>query len=187
MKQQQGFIFIVTLYITAIMSLLLLSSMQHVLLYQRAVNKQEEERQRFYQLEHIARHLIHVPIDKLHQCIIKSNSANQVIQQVIKKQGCSFVVGMATYQYLIEDLGEYSCLVSLHQEVLKSTHHFRLTLLAPSDTEYPSSLIQIRVIKPATSLSCVHKTKYVALGISSWRYLENWQSGKISNLKASSL
>jgi hypothetical protein len=158
------------------MSLLLLASMQHVLLYQRASNKQEEGHQRFYELEHIARHLIDAPIDKLQACMIKQNLANKALQQVKDKGRCTITVKKNNYRYLIEDLGEYSCLIGLHKGAKKSTHHFRFTLLSLLDKNPPSLVVQIRVIRLAKSFSCTKNVKYVALGISSWRYIENIES-----------
>jgi hypothetical protein len=176
---QKGFIFFVTICIIAVMSLLILASMQHVLLYQRASNKQEEGHQRFYELEHIARHLIDAPIDTLQACRVKQNLANKALQQVKDKHRCSLTVKKNKYRYLIEDLGEYSCLVGLHKGVKKSTHHYRFTLLSQLDNNHPSLLVQIRVIRLARSFSCAKNIRYVAVGTSSWRYIEDIES--ISN------
>lgn len=168
MKIQTGFIFIFTLCITAIMSVLLLATMQNVLLYQRASNQQEEVHFRFYKLEHSAHKLINVPLKKIPRCILKQDLANKVIGQA-KKSSCRIVMDKMVYHYLIEDLGEYPCLVSGPQGNLKSTHHFRYTLLLPSDN--PVMILQIRVIRPAKFFNCIKQAKYVALGISSWRYI----------------
>jgi hypothetical protein len=173
MKQQQGFILILTLCITAVMSILLLISMQHGLLFHNAANRKERSHQRFFQLEYAARKLIQATKSEVADCWYQHDLANLVIQQLIHKKGCKLTIEKMNYQYSIEDLGNYPCLITLHRGSTKATHHFRLTLLIEASEDYPSSLVQIRVIKPSKQIKCVGKKKMVSLGISSWRYFSD--------------
>jgi Tfp pilus assembly protein PilX len=175
--KSQGFIFILTLCITTVMSLLVLSGMQHVLLYQRAASKQEKLHQRFYQLEHTARGIIGATEHTWANCMYLQNSANQVIQELIKKNGCSLRLGDSKYRYMIEDLGTYPCLVNYAQETPKATHHFRLTVLGYFSEEEGVSAVQIRVVKRSSALLfCDRKVSMVNTGISSWRFLSRLDS-----------
>ena len=173
MKPQQGYILILTLCISAVLSLLMVSSLQHVLLYHNAANRQESSHQRFFQLEYAARKLIKVTKKERDDCFYQHNLANLVIQQLINKKGCKLTINTTNYQYLVEDLGEYPCLVTVYRGNHRATHHFRVTILAESTQDKPSSLIQIRVIKHSRQIECLGKRVNVAPGISSWRYFSN--------------
>ena len=104
---------------------------------------------------------------------VKTRFSHAVILQVGKNPSCSFNAKEQQYHYLVEDLGSYPCLVAQHQGRLSSTHHFRFTLLAQQTQEHPALLVQIRIIKSAKLLFCANEVTHVALGISSWRYLDN--------------
>lgn len=171
-KQCGGFIFFMTLCIILVISVLLITCLHHVLLYHKALNKQELRHQSFYQLEDLAGQLArssHLAIDK--NCIELGDSANQVIQQLIHNEGCSLVVGQASYRYLIEDLGDFPCLV-IHQEQSKhATRHLRVSVLLLADDENTASVLQLRFIKPSSAIDCPGAEYTVTPGISSWRYL----------------
>lgn len=153
------------------MSLLLLSSMHHVLLYQKAAHNWEKGHYDFYQLEYVARHLLRMKTSQLQGCVIKQNRANLVIQQVARKKGCGLTVGGKDYNYIVEDLGDYPCLMVKQQKKIKPTHHYRFTVLRRSMEQQPASLVQLRVIKLSTEeLLCSGEANYVSTGISSWRY-----------------
>lgn len=174
MKYQQGYILILTLCITAVMSLLLLSSMQHSLLYFNAANRQENSHQRFYQLEYVARKLMrHADKNHTTHCWYQHNLANLVIQQLVQNKGCKLTIDKTNYQYIVEDLGTHPCLVTLQNHRTQATQHLRLSVLAEASEGYPASLVQLRVIKPSKPIKCVGKKKIVALGISSWRYFSD--------------
>lgn len=106
-----GFILLMTLLILAVISLLVLTSMHHVLLYYKAINKQEVFHDRFYQLEHIALQLVQQNKSLKQDCILHSDSANQVVQDLQNRKGCTLVNGFSQYQYILEELGEFPCLV----------------------------------------------------------------------------
>lgn len=169
MSKCVGFIFLMTLSLLTVISLLLLSCMQHTALYQRAVGTQEMQHQRFYQLEHGVRQLtqsVYKP-----PCLIKKEEVNQVLEQLVEHQkSCSFRVGHDHYHYRIEDLGSYPCLLA-HQQ---GTHHFRLSLALIAGDNNRISILQVRVIRRAHTAICAKDARQVHLGISSWRYLANY-------------
>ena len=165
-KQEQGFIFLVTLLIIGVISLLILVSMQHILLYHKAINQQEVQHQNFYQLESIVLHLAHkrlVAIDQV--CIVHKDSANQVLQKLVHLKGCT----LGGYQYLIEDLGEFPCFVVNIGSKKRATHHQRVSVVQLEEG-IPKSLLQMRFIHVGGIVNCPINERFVSLGVSSWRY-----------------
>jgi len=164
--RNDGFILLLTLIFTAVMSLLLVTSMQHVVLYYKAINKIKEQHQNFYHLEEVAMQLAHASTrvsDK--QCILYQDSANQVMQQLIHHKGCSVEHGLSLYKYYIEDLGEFPCQVFDNGRKQGATHHRRISVVQIEDG-FAISLLQLRYISAASFLSC----STISLGVSSWRY-----------------
>lgn len=153
----------------ALITLLVLTGMQYVLLFQRAVARQENQHQEFYQLEHLARQLAVSKTEK--SCVLHQDNPNQVWAQLRAKHGCSLAIKDSHYQYLIEDLGVYPCLVVDYKKQKYTTRHLRVSLLVLRDDELASSLLQIRVVKPAGTISCTTIPRQITKGISSWRYV----------------
>jgi type II secretory pathway component PulJ len=173
MNKEKGFILIFALCITTIVSLLVLSSMKNLMIYQHAATIREREHQRFYQLERITRQLIHLPKKQLRSCTQEHDKANYSIIQLVEQQGCQLSIQETNYWYLVEDLGIYPCLITVNAKSLTGSHHFRVTVLTPETEEYSASLVQVRVIETAKSQLCTGTINYVRQGISSWRYLTN--------------
>lgn len=166
-----GFILLMTLLILAVISLLVLNSMHHVLLYYKAINKQEVFHDRFYQLEHIALQLVQQNKSLNPDCILHSDSANQVVQDLQNRKGCILVNGFSQYQYILEELGEFPCLVVHLRGKKLATRHQRVTVVSMGNN-IPISVIQMRVIHSARAIPCLRKKEHsVPLGISSWRYI----------------
>lgn len=171
-----GFIFLMTLCVILVISLLVLASMQQVLLYYKAINRQEVLHQNFYQLEHLAMQLVRS--SSLHtskDCYLQEDNANTVIKKLINK-GCSIILSQKKYLYGIEDLGEFPCLVLEQGGQKYISHHFRVTVLQ-DEQDIASSVIQLRFIKlSSSSLSCSEEEIWVKEGVSSWRYLSDYKN-----------
>ncbi len=169
-RQQQGFIFLIVLLITAVISLLVVSSMQHLLLYFKATNHQEALHQRFYQLEAVALHLAQKHSTLASGCLRHQDYANRVLKELLQHQGCSFKDGELDYQYLLEDLGSFPCLVVYEQGRKRASHHYRISVVS-QEKGAPVSFLQIRFISSGALASCVGNEHLIRLGRSSWRYL----------------
>jgi hypothetical protein len=171
-KQSSGFIFLMTLCVILVISLLLITCLHHILLYHKALNQRELQHQHFYHLEDLAVELARASrVTNAESCIEHGDAANKVIQRLIDGQGCSFTDGQARYRYLIEDLGDFPCLVLSLQK--HASHHIRITLLLLADDENPASILQLRFIKPSAVIHChcAGEVRVVTEGISSWRYI----------------
>lgn len=168
MKKQQGFIFLMTLIVVAVISLLVLTSMQHILLYHKAINKQEELHQNFYQLEAIALQLSRHAMFGA-DCVGHKDAANQVMQKLLRREGCSLREGVSDYQYFIEDLGAFPCLVVQKNGLRRASYHRRVSVVR-MDEGYPVSLLQVRFITAGAVMKCEAKARVIRSGMSSWRY-----------------
>ncbi|KTD65437.1 hypothetical protein [Legionella shakespearei] len=179
-KHCGGFVFLMTLSIISIITLLLMTSMQQVLLYHKAINRQEKEHQSFYQLEAIALQLARKQDLLLSACVRNKDGPNGVIDALVHNEGCLLTAGQIRYRYYIEDLGAFPCLVSQHGDMKQATHHLRITLLQMAEEAHdPLAVLQIRYLKPEPSAVCPGREHRVAEGISSWRYFPDFLSMKV--------
>ncbi len=171
MKKQNGFILVFTLCLIVLISLLVLSSMNNLMLYQHAMTQHEIDHQNVYQLERITHQLIKLPKHQLKSCMYLQDLANHTIKELIKKEGCQLTTQKVPYRYLVEDLGIYPCLITVKDNLVYSTHHFRFTVLKSETEESNSILMQLRVIQSTKLKTCNASIHYIKVGISSWRYL----------------
>ncbi|VEB38343.1 hypothetical protein [Legionella cherrii] len=170
MNNNNGFVLLVTMLIIGVIGLLTLTSMQHTLLYYKAINQQEVVHQNFYQLEDVALQLLHQHTEFNSDCVINTDSANQVMHHLLHNKGCSLISGKIQYKYYIEDLGEFPCLRAHYRGRKSATHHQRITIV-PVENGTLGSLLQIRFIRRGRVVPCLAKEHSISLGVSSWRYL----------------
>jgi type II secretory pathway pseudopilin PulG len=173
MKSQnnRGFILIMTLCIVAIISMLLLTCMQHLLLYSNAINKQELFQHEFYQLEQLALQLIKGPLDS--QCLSFQDAANQSFERVKAHNACFLSLGKNSYYYLIEDMGVLPCWMIHKKSWNYSAQRLRLSVLKDSNVEYNSPLLQIGLFKAVSLVPCFEQEHSVPEGVISWRYVHD--------------
>jgi hypothetical protein len=173
MKPICGFVFFSTLCIISVVSLLILTLMQHILMYHQAINKQEKQHQEFYQLERVAGQLAQVKLELIEpSCVRHTDSANKTLQELFHHKGCPLRVGKVDYQYLIEDLGPQPCLVIGEKQY--TSYHDRISVALFANVEVVLPVLQIRYIKPGPNLSCINDIHHIKSGISSWRYFSDY-------------
>lgn len=166
-----GFVFVFTLLITTVISLLVLTCMQNILLFQHTAIRQEESHQSFYQMEKLALELVQESINKRgSSCETPLDDENQVIDQLKSHLGCRLLVGHYQYRYVIERLNHDACQVIRKKNHYFSTRQHRVTLLL-ENTNQAGTLLQIRYIEPMRFLPCQGVLYEVKEGMSSWRYL----------------
>lgn len=171
MKKEKGFIFTVTLLMITVISLLLLASMQHILLYHKVISRQEESHKNFYNLENVVGQLSQKYLAlSAPNCVIEEISQSQVLHKLLHHQGCSLSNEGLRYEYLIEDLGNFPCLVTRVKNQQYATHHQRLSVVQ-LDKGKPLSFLQVRLIAVGKLTNCLVKERVTPLGISSWCYL----------------
>lgn len=172
-KGGDGFILFMTLCTVCVISVLLIASMQHVLLLHKAINQQELAHQNFYQLEDLAKQLANAPSLAIKKNCIQygADSANQVLQQLKENEGCLLLIGQTSYRYIIEDLGDFPCLVFYRNSQKFASHHTRISIMSVADNKNQASALQLRFIKPSTPVKCLEVERKIKSGISSWRYI----------------
>ncbi|HDV5709855.1 TPA: hypothetical protein RJD49_001539 [Legionella pneumophila] len=177
-KTDSGFILLMTLCITFLMSLLVLASLQQIFLQYKALNSQETFHQNFYQLEHWMMRLARSPLlyAGMDCYVQKDYGANKIANELVKNKGCLLILNQKKYRYFIEDLNEFSCLVLNKDGQKYASHHFRFTVL--KDEEHgESAIMQLRFIKLGSNLSsCPEEEIQVQEGVSSWRYLPDYKN-----------
>lgn len=169
-KNCGGFILLLTILTTLVISMLSITGLHHILLYHKTLNKQKEHHQNFYELERVAANFMRSDsLDK--DCVETQDMANEAIKWLTQGKGCIVTWSQKRYLYLVEDLGVFPCQV-MEQQKPKAAHHLRISLLLldPKDNTHP--LLQIRFIKPSTAaVHCSGQEHPVSEGISSWRYM----------------
>jgi type II secretory pathway pseudopilin PulG len=159
----RGFILLTTLLLMVIMSVLVLTAMQQILLFAKALQHQKTQEMQFYELESLAYRLISDKGIDAH-CIKPEMDANAILAQVAKR-GCVIQEGRLQYRYLIEDLGDYACLMVKFKDQMHPSHHTRITVMQNS------RYIQIRMIKKGESTNlCEEEWGLLKEGVSCWRH-----------------
>ncbi len=169
--KDSGYIFLLTLCIILVISLLGVTIMQHVLLYHKAVNRREQQHHEFYQLEHLALELARANNNNINNnCILYGDHANKIVTKLKNNKGCTLRIEGLKYHYFIEELGDFSCMLAIKKDKQYSTHHRRVSLMLHRK-QLPNSLIQIRYLRPIRLQDCIGTVSHVHLGLNSWRYL----------------
>ncbi len=165
----KGFVLFTTILMLAMVTLLILSLMQAVLLYVKAGNQITKRHQAFYQLETVTHLLWHSHLEHHDsQCTVEDKSPNEVLGLLQHHHGCEKVFGQQAYLYLIEDLGSFPCLrIELHHQIW-SSHHWRLTVMAKMP---PYATLQLQFSKPVSLQACDGHAVIIREGVVSWRHL----------------
>lgn len=162
MRKQQGIILLITLLLLSILSLLVLSQMQQLLLQHKAMHKLVDKQRTLENLEQQANRLL----TDNPACLIKQDNPEAAIRSLAGKQACSVQYDNKKYYYLIEDLGLFPCLpIQGH-----TSQHWRITLATAGDRP---ACLQLRLARMAKGLSCQpgEAMRPIPAGIQSWIYL----------------
>lgn len=165
--KQEGVVLFITITILFILTLLVLSLMQAILVYVKASNQLVQRHRVFYQLEAVANQLDAFSTDDRH-CMVSEKDPNEVIELLQRQHGCTKVVGQQSYRYLIEDLGVYSCLHIESDTQLQSSHHW---LLSIATREAIFEVVQLRIAREVDLAPCDGHSHIINEGVVSWRHL----------------
>lgn len=151
----------------SIITMLVLSLMQSVLLYVKVSNQVGANHEALYQLEAAAYHLITANYSS--DCIFTGENPNQIVEFLLHNRGCSLIWQHHQYYYLVDDLGLYPCLRAISDKEIQSSHHWLITVFSP--TPQPA-VLQLRVAKPVRAIQCeLSESRQINMGVISWRYL----------------
>ncbi len=167
--RSKGFVLFTTILMLAMLTLLVLSLMQAVLLYVKAGNELTKRHQAFYQLETVA-HLLRFShlANQEAQCTVEEKPSHDVIEHLKHHHGCEKVMSQQAYLYLIEDLGDFPCLQIVLKHHTLSSHHWRLTVMSKAR---PYETLQLRFTNGVSLKRCDGETLTIRKGIVSWRHL----------------
>lgn len=172
MKQcQSGLILLMTLLLLGVVSALIVTQLEMVLLHQKATKQVIERQQLRQNLEQLAQQiLISSSSQRQSNCTIAAyQNPNQVIAQLKMKRACILTKDKSNYIYLIEDLGVEPCLQTMVHDVRYSAKHRRLTIASDGEA---SDYLQIVVAELTDFRPCAmqQKIRRIMPGFVSWRF-----------------
>jgi len=164
MLRQRGSLLFMAIMLTGLLSLLVLSQMQLILLHIKAVNQVIDRHKTLAELEQAAQRLL---LRDRADCVQRGDDPNVSIARLKRQDGCLYHEQARSYRYRMEDLGVIPCLYSVVKGKKFGSHHWRLTIAAAS-----GQLLQLRFAKTAAYLPCErHVESGIKTGILSWRSL----------------
>lgn len=168
MKRTDGFVLFTTILMLAMLTLLVLSLMQAMLLYVKAGHELTVRHQTFYQLETAAKVIrLSQLANQEAPCTVEEKPFHSIIES-LSKRGCEKVIHSHVYLYLFEDLGVFPCLHMVRKHHTFSSHHWRLTVIPKKQ---PSEVLQLRITSKANLQACDGNVVDIRQGMVSWRYL----------------
>lgn len=127
-ESERGYVLVTTILLMVLMTGLVLSSMQTVLLYAKVSARFFKKHEAFYQLESLAHQLLHQHQSGITlSCTMVHTNPNDIIQNLSDNLGCKRVWCSQIYRYYLETLGVYPEYRAA-EEVLMS-RHWRLTVM----------------------------------------------------------
>lgn len=165
--KQKGVVLFITMAILLILTLLVLSLMQAILLYVKASNQLKQRHQAFYQLEAVTNQLDALSIED-RRCRVSEQDPNEVIELLQRQHGCTKVVGKQSYRYMVDDLGVYSCLQIKSGTLLQSSHHWLLSVATEGAI---FEVLQLRIVRGVDLAPCDGHRQIISGGVVSWRHL----------------
>ncbi|KTD83026.1 hypothetical protein [Legionella waltersii] len=167
----KGFILVATLLMLFVFALLIATGIQQTGLYLKLINREEENHQKFYSMEYLAEQIVNNGHSALNsKCISRHHLSSKEIIHVLLNSTCVLQIGDRRFNYFIEDLGDFPCLVISKGEVNYVSHHFRLTITYGKTENSNELLLQLRYFTVSRLSECKTEVEKVSEGISTWRY-----------------
>ncbi|MDI9817606.1 MULTISPECIES: hypothetical protein [unclassified Legionella] len=174
-SKQEGIILITTIIILALSTILMLTGMQILSLYYKALNQTVEKEDVAYGLEAQANQLAlrdwQTGTDR---CLVNEKTPDEIAWLLKNRQGCELLYEGHRYTYLVEDLGLFPCLQTMINEVGHSTRHLRISVLGDK-----GAFLQLRVARAAPLISCSEDIIYLKPGVISWRYVDSFYNSNV--------
>ena len=165
---QKGVVLFTTMIMLSILTLLILSLMQAILLTVKASNQLAKRHEVFYQLEAAAIQLSGSNFSHEEQaCTVSEKNPNEVIELLQRHHGCIKMIGRQSYRYLIVDLGAYPCLRIKSGSQLKSSHHWLLSIATEGSV---FEVLQLRIARAVDLVQCVGNEIIISEGTVSWKH-----------------
>ena len=166
---QSGMILLLTLLLLGVITALILTQLEMLLVYQKSTNHWILWQKMHHNLEQFAVKIMAQTGNlRRSQCVIPMHlNPNESIAELSTNRGCLGVMDKINYYYSLEDLGIQPCLQALVDDKHYSTHHWRLTLVSEAA---PQDILQIRFAKLAEYQLCLdNPIRQITPGLVSWR------------------
>ncbi len=162
-RSQRGVVLFSTLLMIAVISLLVLSLMQAVLLYMKTCNQLIHQHDVLHEMESVIQRLDLARSD----CVVHQKTPNELIDQMVAHQGCTHTEKDRVYTYIIGDLGPYPCLPIETPNGLQGSRHWLITIATAS---LPNTLLQVRLSMPEKTQACLRSAPHpIHAGVLSFR------------------
>lgn len=163
--RQKGVVLFTVIVMQAVLTLLVLSLLQALLLTIKASNQLATRHHRFYQLEATARQLQSTNFMSINpECFVYDQSPNEMVKRLQHSDGCE----TSTAIYLIDSLGEYPCLQMGSHGNRWSTRHWLVSVATKTS---PFELIQLRMAQKIPLGNCDGAITLIDHALLSWRHL----------------
>lgn len=167
--RQTGLVLLTTIIMISILTLLVLSLMQSMLLYLKAHNQVLIKHEVLYQLEAAAYQIAKETYSS--DCVLTNENPNRMLELLLSKRGCVFMEENRQYLYLIDDLGLFPCLQIKSGNEIQSSHHWLITVISSTSQH---TALQLRVVKLTQAIACkAAEIRWIKKGVVSWRYLSH--------------
>lgn len=158
----QGFVLLTTIALIGILSLLVLSFSASLIMDFHITKDLESSSNLLKEFEENAQNIIenmHTHIDNL--CFFKSKT--EIIYNHVLSKGCSY---NNDFLYLLEDLGDFNCIVASDGDNFITTHHYQLNLINKNASQ---GMLKIRFAELGRPAKCLIKAlRHIDVGIQSW-------------------
>ncbi len=162
-RYQVGMVLLTTMMMIGILTMLILTLMQGVLLYIKANNQIVSNHRLFHQMEATVHKLnLHDPA-----CTVQDKNPNELFALLAAHQGCKITDGTRQYAYLLGDLGLFPCLQMVLDE---ARHGSRQVLVTMASMQPPNLALQLRIALLAETAECgLSISHQIHPGVMSWR------------------
>jgi hypothetical protein len=166
---QNGVVLVTTIMMLGLITILILSQLQQIFLYHKAIRQIDEHQQKLYRLEAIANQLVRdIKVNINEACVVPEQDPDEVVDKLKNTGGCLLSDANESYEYLIEELGIFPCLQVDFNNHRYSTWHRRLTIRLRGQR---LGFLQLRIAQQVSKQFCVEEQiRIIKQGIISWRF-----------------
>ncbi len=164
MKRQHGFILMLMMVVTALISMLLVVSTQEVLNYRKVS-------QHWFQRLHDERLFeawgLKNAMSPLLSCMTNDGNPKTIFEKTTTGGGCIQALPEATIHYVYADLGDFPCLQIKSNQKNWVSHHW--LMMAYFESAYTQMRLQIRIATLGDKqLLCAQQPQFIKTGLVSW-------------------
>lgn len=160
-------VLLISLALITLMTMLLFTLLQGLLLYYKAYGALMSQHQSFYQLEKVAEKIMEKEAIPQPACIFSAMDARKMKAHLMAKEGCNWQVLKQNYRYGWLDKGKKTCVQVQKGNVFLPTHHWFLMVINPSSED--GLMLRLAKPMPGSGKLCPQSRRRIIFpGIISW-------------------